>query len=94
MSVRSDSATEPWWGPRGTGGSVCPNKTEDHLFRHPSTRDVQAFGVPDERYGEEFCAWVVLRPGRSLTEEALRAFRRGRIAHYKVPRHSARGLRL
>ena len=48
---------------------------------------MQAFGIPDSKYGEELCAWAVLRPGRSLTEEALREFCRGRIAHYKVPRH-------
>ena len=45
------------------------------------------FGVPDERYGEEICAWVKLRAGESLTAEALRAFCQGQIAHYKIPRH-------
>jgi len=44
-------------------------------------------GLPDERYGEEVCAWVRLRPGASLTEEQLKDFCRGRIAHYKVPRY-------
>ena len=48
---------------------------------------MQAFGIPDEKYGEEVCVWAVLRPGRSLTEEALSLFCRWRIAHYKVPRH-------
>ena len=77
----------PWRRPRSNGENLRPHKVEDHLFRHPSTRNVQAFGIPDEKYGDEVCAWAVLRPGRSLTEEALREFCRGRIAHYKVPRH-------
>jgi len=48
---------------------------------------VQVFGVPDTRYGEEICAWIVLKPGHSATAEEIAAFCRGRIAHYKVPRH-------
>jgi fatty-acyl-CoA synthase len=44
-------------------------------------------GVPDERYGEELMAWVVLRPGESATEEEVREFCRGQIAHYKIPRY-------
>ena len=43
--------------------------------------------MPDDKYGEEVCAWIVLRPGRSASADALRAFCRGQIAHYKVPRH-------
>ena len=43
--------------------------------------------MPDQRYGEEVCAWVILRPERTLSEEAVREFCRGRIAHYKVPRY-------
>ena len=82
-----DAAIEPYGRPRDTGENVCTHKAEDYLFRHPPTRNVQAFGIPDPKYGEELCAWAVLRPGRSLTEEALREFCRGRIAHYKVPRH-------
>jgi fatty-acyl-CoA synthase len=48
---------------------------------------VQVFGVPDERYGEELAAWVQLREGASVDADGLREFCRGRIAHYKVPRH-------
>jgi fatty-acyl-CoA synthase len=48
---------------------------------------VQVFGVPDERYGEEVCAWIVLKPGAQATEDEIRAFCRDQIAHYKVPRH-------
>jgi len=69
------------------GENVYPAEIEDFLLTHPDVAAVQVFGVPDEKYGEEVCAWIVLRAGHSLTEEALREFCRGRIAHYKIPRH-------
>ena len=49
--------------------------------------DAQVVGVPDQRYGEELCAWVRLRPGATLDAEALRAFCQGKLAHYKIPRY-------
>jgi fatty-acyl-CoA synthase len=48
---------------------------------------VQVFGVPDEKFGEELCAWVKLRAGETMTEEDVRAFCRDQIAHFKVPRY-------
>ena len=69
------------------GENVYPAEIEDFLLTHPDVAAADVFGVPDERYGEEVCAFVVLRPGRSLTEEGLLEFCRGRIAHYKIPRH-------
>jgi fatty-acyl-CoA synthase len=69
------------------GENVYPREVEEFLYRHPKIADVQVFGVPDERYGEEICAWVKLRPGESLDPEELRLFCDGQIAHYKVPRH-------
>ena len=50
-------------------------------------QDAQVIGVPDERYGEELCAWVVPRTGATLDEDTIRAFCRERIAHYKGPRY-------
>jgi len=50
-------------------------------------QDVQVVGIPDQKYGEELCAWVVVRPGQALDEESIRAFCKGQIAHYKVPRY-------
>ena len=44
-------------------------------------------GVPDVKYGEELCAWIKLRDGASATPDEIRAFCRGQIAHYKIPRH-------
>ena len=58
------------------------------LFRSlPQVQDVQVVGVPDAKYGEELCAWIVVKPGQALDEDAVRAFCKGQIAHYKVPRY-------
>ncbi|HEX4710724.1 AMP-binding protein [Phenylobacterium sp.] len=69
------------------GENVYPREIEEFLYRHPAIQDVQVIGVPDAKYGEELCAWIVLRPGESLTAEAVREFCQGQIAHYKIPRH-------
>jgi fatty-acyl-CoA synthase len=69
------------------GENVYPREIEEFIYRHPKIQDVQVIGVPDDRYGEEICAWVKLRPGVSATEEEIRAFCRDQIAHYKVPRY-------
>jgi fatty-acyl-CoA synthase len=69
------------------GENVYPREIEEFLYRHPKIQDVQVVGVPDDRYGEEICAWVKLRPGVSAGEEEIRAFCRDQIAHYKVPRY-------
>ena len=53
----------------------------------PQVQDVQVVGVPDEKYGEELCAWIIAKPGSSPTEDDIRAFCKGQIAHYKVPRY-------
>ncbi|MFL5831812.1 MAG: AMP-binding protein [Solirubrobacteraceae bacterium] len=69
------------------GENVYPREIEEFLYTHPEIADVQVVGVPDERYGEELMAWVVLRPDATLTEEELREFCRGQIAHFKIPRY-------
>jgi fatty-acyl-CoA synthase len=69
------------------GENVYPREIEEFLYRHPKIADVQVFGVPDEKFGEEVCAWVKLRDGETMTEEEVRAFCRDQIAYYKVPRH-------
>jgi fatty-acyl-CoA synthase len=69
------------------GENVFPREVEEYLFRHPAIQDVQVFGVPDPRFGEEVACWVVLKPGQHAAEEDIRAFCRGQIAHYKVPRY-------
>src|SRR5437588_6620024 len=69
------------------GENSYPQEIEEFLYTHPAVTDVQVIGVPDVKYGEELMAWVKLSPGASLTEDALKEFCRGRIAHYKVPRY-------
>ncbi len=69
------------------GENVYPREIEEFLYRHPKIAQVQVFGVPDERYGEELAACIVLHPHEEATEEEIRAFCRGQIAHYKVPRY-------
>ncbi|MGD9810871.1 MAG: AMP-binding protein [Sphingobium sp.] len=69
------------------GENIYPREIEEFLLSHPDVADVQIFGVADERFGEEVCAWVIARPGVPLDPEAIREFCRGRIAHYKVPRY-------
>ncbi|MDN0076361.1 AMP-binding protein [Crenobacter sp. SG2303] len=69
------------------GENVYPREIEEFLYRHPKIQDVQVIGVPDDRYGEELCAWIRLRDGESATEDEIRAFCQGQIAHYKIPRY-------
>jgi fatty-acyl-CoA synthase len=69
------------------GENVYPRELEEFLYGHPDVADVQVIGVPDERYGEELMAWVIVRPGASLDAEAVREHCRGKVAHFKVPRY-------
>ena len=69
------------------GENVYPREVEEFLYGHPSILDVQVFGVADDRYGEEVCAWIRLRPGAALTEAEVQAYCRGQIAHQKIPRY-------
>ena len=69
------------------GENIYPREIEEFLFQHPKIQSVQVFGVPDAKFGEEVCAWVVLRPGERMTDEELREYCQGQIAHYKVPRY-------
>jgi fatty-acyl-CoA synthase len=69
------------------GENVYPREVEEFLYAHPAVRDVQCFGVPDPKYGEELCAAIILKDGAPADAEAIRAFCEGKIAHYKVPRY-------
>jgi fatty-acyl-CoA synthase len=69
------------------GENLYPREIEEFLYQHPKILDVQCVGVPDAKYGEELCACIILRPGVQSAPEEIREFCRGRIAHYKVPRH-------
>ena len=69
------------------GENVYPREIEEYLFGIDAVQDVQVFGVPDEKYGEEICAWITLNDGANLTEDGVKDYCKGQIAHYKVPRH-------
>jgi fatty-acyl-CoA synthase len=69
------------------GENIYPREIEEFLLTHDAIADAQVIGVPDERYGEELCAWIVLRPGAAIDDEDVRTHCRGRIAHFKIPRH-------
>ncbi len=70
------------------GENIYPREVEEFLYTHPDVEDVQVVGVPDDRYGEELCAWVTLREGAEpLDADAVRAFCTGKLAHFKIPRY-------
>ena len=69
------------------GENIYPREIEEFLYTHPDVADVQVIGVPDQRYGEEVMAWVMLRQDGQSSPEEIREFCRGKIAHYKVPRY-------
>ncbi|MCW4461993.1 AMP-binding protein [Sphingomonas sp. BT-65] len=69
------------------GENIYPREIEEFLYRHPAVEDVAVVGVPDARMGEEVCAWVRLRAGAEADAEAIRAYCREQIAHFKVPRY-------
>jgi fatty-acyl-CoA synthase len=70
------------------GENVYPREIEEFLYTHPDVEDAQVIGVPDAKYGEEICAWIRMKPGRpALDADAVRAFAKGKLAHYKIPRY-------
>ncbi|HET7278557.1 MAG TPA: AMP-binding protein [Dermatophilaceae bacterium] len=70
------------------GENIYPREIEEFLYTHPDILDAQVIGVPDEKYGEELCAWIRMREGAEpLTAERVREFANGKLAHYKIPRY-------
>jgi fatty-acyl-CoA synthase len=70
------------------GENVYPREIEEFLYAHPDIEDVQVIGVPDQKYGEELCAWIKLRQGAEpLDADQVREFATGKLAHYKIPRY-------
>jgi fatty-acyl-CoA synthase len=70
------------------GENVYPREVEEFLYTHPDIEDAQVIGVPDDKYGEEICVWVRMKPGRRpLDAQAVRDFADGKLAHYKIPRY-------
>ncbi|MFJ6453545.1 AMP-binding protein [Paenarthrobacter sp. NPDC091669] len=70
------------------GENIYPREIEEFLYLHPSIQDVQVIGVPDDKYGEELMACIILKPGAAaLTAGDLAEYCRGKLAHYKIPRY-------
>jgi fatty-acyl-CoA synthase len=69
------------------GQNIYPREIEEFIYTHPKVADVQVIGVPDRKYGEEVCAWIKLKTGESATEEEIKEYCSGKIAHYKIPRY-------
>ncbi|MGY3865513.1 AMP-binding protein [Aeromonas bivalvium] len=69
------------------GENIYPREVEERLYDHPAVQDAAVFGIDSDRYGEEVCAWIKLRPGCDADEEAIKHFLSARIAYFKVPRY-------
>jgi len=69
------------------GENIYPREIEEFFYTHPAISDVQVIGVPDVKYGEELMAWVKLKKGACTTPEEIKAFCKGKIAHFKIPRY-------
>ena len=69
------------------GENIYPREVEEFLYQHPAVSEVQIFGVPDEKMGEEVCAWIQLNEGFDLSDEDVKAYCRDQITHFKIPRH-------
>ncbi len=69
------------------GENLYPREIEEFYLTNPKVRDVQVVGVPDERYGEECCAWIILHQGETADENEMREFGNASIARHKVPRY-------
>ncbi len=69
------------------GENLYPREIEEFYLTNPKVRDVQVVGVPDERYGEECCAWVILHKGETADEAEMKEYGNASIARHKVPRY-------
>ncbi|MGH6941368.1 AMP-binding protein [Hypericibacter sp.] len=69
------------------GENIYPREVEEFLYAHPKISDVQVFGIPDPKFGEQLCAWIRVKSGEKLTDHEVVAFCKGQIAHYKIPQH-------
>ena len=69
------------------GENIYPKEIEEYLYTHPKISDVQVYGVPDKKYGEQVMAAIILKKGMEMTEEEVKAFCRDKIANYKIPKY-------
>lgn len=69
------------------GENIYPREIEEFLYTHPAVFDVQVIGVPDEKYGEEVVAWVILKEGMTTTPDEIRNYFKTKVSRHKIPRH-------
>lgn len=69
------------------GENIYPREIEEFLYTHTAVSEVQVFGIPDDKFGETTCVWVIPKAGQSLTPDDIKTFCKGQIAHYKMPSH-------
>jgi len=69
------------------GENIYPREIEEFLYTHPKVSDIQVYGVPDRKYGEQVMAAIILKKGETMTEEEVKAFCHDRIANYKIPKY-------
>lgn len=69
------------------GENVYPKEIEDFLYSHHDVLEVQVIGVPDERLGEEICAWIIVKEGKTLSQDDVKNFCKGQISHFKIPKY-------
>lgn len=70
-----------------SGENIYPREVEEFLYTHPEIQEVQIFGIPDQYYGEQVCAWIKSSDNSSLSDENVREFCHNKITHFKVPHH-------
>ncbi len=69
------------------GENIYPKEIEEFIYTHPMVKDVQVIGVPDEQYGEEIAACIILKEGESITEDEMKKYIRDHMAKHKVPKY-------
>ncbi|MEX2286757.1 MAG: AMP-binding protein, partial [Planctomycetaceae bacterium] len=69
------------------GENIYPREIEEFFYTHPAVENVAVVGIPDKKYVEDVAAWIKLKAGAHATADELRAFCKGKMAHYKIPRH-------
>lgn len=69
------------------GENVYPTEIEQLIYKHPKVKDVQVVGVPDERLGEEICAWIQVKENQSISEDEIKSYCKEKLARYKVPKY-------
>ena len=69
------------------GENIYPKEIEEFIYTHDNVSDVQVIGVPDKKYGEEICACIILKEGRTMTTEEMHDYIMSHMARHKVPKY-------